>query len=196
MKDLRCRVHILGTEPFYIVEWYKEWYNTHHQQTTRQTQVLSHDQDTIHAKKGVCGNVWFPHGCLDVSYRSWDKSKNPCLCGTHTFPSSVHHQNLKSTQTAASYFPRPDDAPRWEMWDFHTGMGSCYMISQGHQDMNALISMIFAALTPGSLHVMGHTAENIPQTDRFLHSNTWLSNVVFFWQRHYSDIWAELTLNT
>ena len=45
-------------------------------------------------------SVWewqFPHGCLDVFYRSWDKSRNPCQCRNHTFPNEVHHQNLVST---------------------------------------------------------------------------------------------------
>ncbi len=36
-------------------------------------------------RKGVCRNA-FLHGCLDASYRSWDKSKNSGLCENHTFP--------------------------------------------------------------------------------------------------------------
>ena len=58
-----------------------------------------------------------------MSYRSWDESKNPCPCGNHTFPSSVQHQNLESTQPATSCFPGTDDVPR-EMCDFCTGIGS------------------------------------------------------------------------
>ena len=53
-------------------------------------------------QKGVCGNAWFPHGCLDVSYMSWDKSENPCLCGNHTFLNLVHHYHLESTWHMAS----------------------------------------------------------------------------------------------
>ena len=48
--------------------------------------------------------MWFLHGCLDVSYRSWHKSKNPCPCGNHTFLNLVHHQNLESTQPVALCF--------------------------------------------------------------------------------------------
>ena len=46
-------------------------------------------------KRGV-QKCMIPHGCLDVSYRSWHKSKNPCLCGNHTFPYLEHHQNLEA----------------------------------------------------------------------------------------------------
>ena len=53
-------------------------------------------------RKGMCGNVQFPQGCLDVSYKSWDKSKNPCRCTIHTFLYSVHHHGLESNQPAAS----------------------------------------------------------------------------------------------
>ena len=51
--------------------------------------------------KKLCGNAQFLHGCLNVSYRSWDKSTNPCSCTNRTFPNSVHHQILESTQPAA-----------------------------------------------------------------------------------------------
>ncbi len=78
-------------------------------------------------RKGVCRNVQFPHGCLDVSYRSWNKSNKPCPCRDCTFPNLVHHQNLESTRPAASCFPGPEDAPRWEMCDFLMGVGSCYI---------------------------------------------------------------------
>ncbi len=58
-------------------------------------------------RKGVCGNVWFLHGCCDVSYRSCDKNNNPRPCGNHTFSNSVHHQNLESPQPMAlSLWPR------------------------------------------------------------------------------------------
>ena len=77
--------------------------------------VLSHDQGTC--RKGVCGKVQFLHGCLDVSYTSWDRSKNSCLCGNCTFLKEVPHQNLESTQSAASCFPRPN--VHWK------DMGSC-----------------------------------------------------------------------
>ena len=77
-------------------------------------------------RKGVFGNVSSSHGCLDVSYRSWDKSKNSCPCRTRTFPNEVHHQTLGITQPMASCFPAPDNAHHWEMCKFHTGMGSCY----------------------------------------------------------------------
>ena len=73
-------------------------------------------------RKGVCGNVQFPHGCLDVSYRPWDRSKNPCLYINHTFRNSMHHQNLESR-----CFPGPDDAPHLEMCNFRMGMGSYYI---------------------------------------------------------------------
>ena len=87
---------------------------------------FSHDQDTIHAEKGVCRSMQFPHGCLDVPPMSWDKSKNPCPCRNHTFSNSVHQENLKNTCPVASCFPGPDDAPHWEMCDLHMGPGSCY----------------------------------------------------------------------
>ena len=73
-------------------------------------------------RKGVCGNAQFLHGRLSVSHRSWDKSKNPCLCGKHTFPNLVQHQNLKNARPAALCFPDNDDAPHWEMYNFHMGM--------------------------------------------------------------------------
>ncbi len=76
--------------------------------------------------KGVCGNVWFPNGCLDVSYRSQDKSKNPCQCGNCTFSNLVHHQNLESTCPAASCFPGTDYVPCCEMCNLCTCMCSCY----------------------------------------------------------------------
>ena len=56
-------------------------------------------------RKEVCGNVWLPHGCLDVSYRSWDKSKNPYLCINCTFPNLVHH-HLEGTVWGLA-LPRP-----------------------------------------------------------------------------------------
>ena len=81
-------------------------------------------------RKGVCGNVWFLYGWLDVcnhlNHRSWDKSKNPCE--SQTFANPIHHHYLESTQRVASCFPSPDDAPHLEMCDFHMGMGSCYII--------------------------------------------------------------------
>ena len=77
--------------------------------------------------KGVCGNVQFLHGCIDVSYRSWDKSKNPCLCRNPIFPNVVHHQNLESIRPVASCFPGPDDVPCWEMCGIRRGMGSWYI---------------------------------------------------------------------
>ena len=49
-------------------------------------------------RKEVCGHVWFLYGCLNVSYRSWDTSKNPCLWGDRTFPNKVQHQGLGSTR--------------------------------------------------------------------------------------------------
>ena len=63
--------------------------------------ILSHDHDTIHAEKG----------CVKLC--------DLCMIAL------VHHQNLESTWRVASCFPSPDDAPRWEMGDFHMGMGSC-----------------------------------------------------------------------
>ena len=54
-------------------------------------------------RNGMCGNVWFLHGYLDISYVSWDKSKNLCPCGNCTFPSEVHHRNLGSCLV----LPRP-----------------------------------------------------------------------------------------
>ena len=63
-------------------------------------------------RKGVCENVQFPHCCLDVSYRSWDESKNTCPCRNHRFPNLVHYQILESTRPAVSCFSGPDDAPR------------------------------------------------------------------------------------
>ena len=36
-------------------------------------------------------------------------------------------QGIKArSHKAVSCFPGPDNAPRWEMYDFHMGMGSCY----------------------------------------------------------------------
>ena len=90
-------------------------------------------------RKRVCGNVWFPHGCLDVSYRSWDKSKNPWPCGNCTFPNLMHHQNLESTQPEASCFPGPDDAPHCEMCDFCMGMGSCYILRLALQGLKIAV---------------------------------------------------------
>ncbi len=46
-------------------------------------------------QKRVCGNAQFLHGCFDVSYRSWDYSKNPCTCGNRTLPKQVHHRGLR-----------------------------------------------------------------------------------------------------
>ncbi len=61
-------------------------------------------RDLQETSRQPCGNCTFPHGCLDIFYRLWDKSKNPCLCGNCTFPNSVHHQNLESTWPAASCY--------------------------------------------------------------------------------------------
>ena len=80
-------------------------------------------------RKRVCRNVRFLNGYLSVSYRSWDKSKNPGLCRYCIFPHSVHHQNLGNTQPVASCFPGPGDAPHWEMCNFCIGMGSCYRVA-------------------------------------------------------------------
>ena len=77
-------------------------------------------------RKGVRGYVQSPHGCLDVSHRSWYKRKNPHPCRNCTFPKSVYHQNLESAWPVASCYPDPDDAPCWEMCDFCLGMGSSY----------------------------------------------------------------------
>ena len=73
-------------------------------------------------RKGVCRNALFPHGCVDVSYRSWDKAR------THA------HEKLHISQLGASSEPGkhlgflgPDDAAPWEMCDFCMGMGSCYI---------------------------------------------------------------------
>ena len=77
-------------------------------------------------KRGV-GKCAILHGCLNGSYRSWDKSKNPCPCGNSTFPNSVYYLNLESTQSVASCFSGPDDASHWQMCDFCMGMGSCYI---------------------------------------------------------------------
>ncbi len=74
-------------------------------------------------KIDVCRNVQFLHGCLDVSYRSWDKSKNSYPYGNHKIPNSVHHQNLESTQPADSCFPVPDNAPQLGYARFHLRHG-------------------------------------------------------------------------
>ena len=80
------------------------------------------------SRRGLCRNARFLHGCFEFSYRLTDKSKNPCPCSNHTFPNSVHHQNLESSQPAASCFPTPDDARRWEICNLCMGTGSCYIV--------------------------------------------------------------------
>ena len=58
---------ILSLDRFYIIPWSRHnW-----------------------SRKGVCGNMQFLHGSLYVSYRSRDKSKNPCPCKNHTFPNII-----------------------------------------------------------------------------------------------------------
>ncbi len=79
-------------------------------------------------RKAVGRNAHFPHGCLDVSKMSWDKIKSPYLCRNCTFPNSMHHRGMASIRLQAECFPGFDDAPSWEMCDFRTGMGFCYMI--------------------------------------------------------------------
>ena len=92
----------------------------------RGIRILSHDQKNNPYRNGVCENVWILHGCLDVSYRSWDKTKNPWRCWNCTFPNSVHHQNHAVTWPVTSCLPGPDDAPQWETCNFHMGVGFCY----------------------------------------------------------------------
>ena len=104
--------------------------------------------------KGVYWNACFLHGCLDVCYRSWDKSKNPCPCRNHTFP--MHHWNLESTWPAASCFPGPDNALQWEMCNFCTGMVSCwtvcYILHHWH-DLNCEINMKLTTFTDVALFI-------------------------------------------
>ncbi len=103
--------------------------------------ALSHDQKTIHAEKGwaeMCISLWLP---WYVSYRSWDKSKNPCPCRNHTFPNSM---------SVALCFPGLDDALSWEMCDFCIGMGSCSSSEFGILLMpyvDALFRMLGISLT-------------------------------------------------
>ena len=62
-------------------------------------------------------------------------SKNPWPCWNRTFPNEVHHQSLEITRPHAVCFAGSDDAPSWEMLNYHTGMGSCFypMICKKHQ---------------------------------------------------------------
>ena len=56
--------------------------------------------------KCVCRNAWFPHGCLDVSCRSWNKSKNPCPWKITHFPT----QCIIRTWKALSLQPHASEA--------------------------------------------------------------------------------------
>ena len=69
-------------------------------------------------------------------------SKNPCPYGNHTFPNEVHHQGLGSTRLQGECFLGSDDAPSWKMWDFCTGMASCFypMTCKKHQGSHAEIA--------------------------------------------------------
>ena len=68
---------------------------------------------TQFVQKRVCRNMPFPQGSIDVSYRSWDKSKIPRPSRNCTFPNLVHHHNLERTPCVSTCFPGPDDASRW-----------------------------------------------------------------------------------
>ena len=90
--------------------------------------------------------MWDFHvAALDVSYKSWDESKNPCPWGNRLFLNSVNHQNLKSTRPVASCFSGPDDAPHCEIFDFHMDIGSCYSFKwQAYCGMYLWYSMLFS----------------------------------------------------
>ena len=80
-------------------------------------------------RRGVCGNAQFPQTVLMFLTGHGIEARNSYPCRNHTFPNSVYHQNLESTQPAAPCFPGPDDAPCWEMCDFRTCMVSCFILS-------------------------------------------------------------------
>ena len=71
--------------------------------------------------------------CID--HTMWRYSKNPCLCRNCTFPKEVHNMGLGSMRLKALCFAGSDDAPSWEMCNFHMVMCSCFypMTCKKHQ---------------------------------------------------------------
>ena len=63
-------------------------------------------------------------------------------CRNHTFPNEVHNQGLGSTRPQVKCCPGSDDAPSWEMFDFHMGMDSCFypMTCKKHQGSHVEIA--------------------------------------------------------
>ena len=57
-------------------------------------------------RKVVCGYVWFLHDCLDVSYMSWDISKNQSPCGNHTTQLSASSEPWKHS-ACGLMLPKP-----------------------------------------------------------------------------------------
>ena len=110
-----------GSEDVSVLIWHRAFY----------PMTKTHNS----CRKVMCRNAQFPHGCLDVSCRSRDKSKNPSLGRNCIFLNLVHHQYLESMTLQAECFPGPDDAPRWEMHDFCMGMGSCYIRWYQHMQL-------------------------------------------------------------
>ncbi len=77
--------------------------------------------------KGVCRN--HTDSCMAALFLTGQGIKQePMPMWKLTFPKSVHHQNLVSTQPAVLYFRNPDDASHWEMCDFSMSMGSYYIV--------------------------------------------------------------------
>ena len=79
---------------------------------------LFHDPDTNHAGKG-CEEMREFHMMFLTSLGI--KARTIAHVGI-----SLLSASSEPGKHEAVCFPSPDDAPRWEMCDFRTGMGSCY----------------------------------------------------------------------
>ena len=76
-------------------------------------------------RKWVCRNVQLLHGCLDVSYRSWDKSKNACPCRNRTSRCILRAWEAWGRKLSA--FKAPMMHRVGKMDNFHKYMSSCYI---------------------------------------------------------------------
>ena len=129
---------------YFVIYWIENLFNKNEQDRPF-IPCLRHNS----CRKRVC-RMLFPHGCFDVSYTSWNKSKNPGLCRNCTFPNSMHHQNLETTWPVASCFPDHDDAHHLEMCDL--GMGSCYIANNIHDLLKILKHMVLPMVYDFSSH--------------------------------------------
>ena len=102
------------------------WFLLHDRHTVFGKSVaLSHDHDTIHAEKGWVEMCNFHMAAL--MFLTGIKARSHVHVEITHFPNRCIIRTWKGSWAVASCFPDPDNASRWEMWNFCTGMDSCYI---------------------------------------------------------------------